>query len=227
MSVLDPEIQEDVSPDEPLPIETPESLKKRHLDFEREALPHMDALYNFALRLTTDADEADDLLQETYLKAYRFFDKFEQGTNCKAWLFRIMKNSFINMYRRSSKEPDKVDYNDVEEFYHSIRAESTDPNDLEQKIFSNILDDDVSNALESLPEEFRTVVILCDIEGFTYEEIADFVECPIGTVRSRLHRGRKMLRAKLLDYAMDRGYEDRDRSRKKTSVSDIDDVGAL
>lgn len=227
MSVLDPEIPEDVSPDEPLPIETPESLKKRHLDFEREALPHMDALYNFALRLTTDADEADDLLQETYLKAYRFFDKFEQGTNCKAWLFRIMKNSFINMYRRSSKEPDKVDYNDVEEFYHSIRAESTDPNDLEQKIFSNILDDDVSSALESLPEEFRTVVILCDIEGFTYEEIADFVECPIGTVRSRLHRGRKMLRAKLLDYAMDRGYEDRDRSRKKTSVSDIDDVGAL
>ncbi len=227
MTVLDPEIQEDVSPDEPLPIETPESLKKRHLDFEREALPHMDALYNFALRLTTDADEADDLLQETYLKAYRFFDKFEQGTNCKAWLFRIMKNSFINMYRRSSKEPDKVDYNDVEEFYHSIRAESTDPNDLEQKIFSNILDDDVSSALESLPEEFRTVVILCDIEGFTYEEIADFVECPIGTVRSRLHRGRKMLRAKLLDYAMDRGYEDRDRSRKKTSISDIDDVGAL
>lgn len=227
MTVLDPEIQEDVSPDEPLPIETPESLKKRHLDFEREALPHMDALYNFALRLTTDADEADDLLQETYLKAYRFFDKFEQGTNCKAWLFRIMKNSFINMYRRSSKEPDKVDYNDVEEFYHSIRAESTDPNDLEQKIFSNILDDDVSSALESLPEEFRTVVILCDIEGFTYEEIADFVECPIGTVRSRLHRGRKMLRAKLLDYAMDRGYEDRDRSRKKTSVSDIDDVEAL
>ncbi|HOJ04459.1 MAG TPA: sigma-70 family RNA polymerase sigma factor [Bacteroidota bacterium] len=227
MTVLDPEIQEDVSPDEPLPIETPESLKKRHLDFEREALPHMDALYNFALRLTTDADEADDLLQETYLKAYRFFDKFEQGTNCKAWLFRIMKNSFINMYRRSSKEPDKVDYNDVEEFYHSIRAESTDPNDLEQKIFSNILDDDVSSALESLPEEFRTVVILCDIEGFTYEEIADFVECPIGTVRSRLHRGRKMLRAKLLDYAMDRGYEDRDRSRKKTSISDLDDAEAL
>ncbi|MDX9758443.1 MAG: sigma-70 family RNA polymerase sigma factor [Bacteroidota bacterium] len=208
MSVLDPEIQEDISPAEELVEESAEALRQRHLDFEREALPHMDALYNFALRMTSDPDEADDLLQETYLKAYRFFDKFEQGTNCKAWLFRIMKNSFINIYRRSSKEPDKVDYNDVEEFYHSIRAESTDPNDLEEKIFSNILDDDVSTALESLPEEFRTVVILCDIEGFTYEEIAEFVECPIGTVRSRLHRGRKMLRGKLFDYAKQRGYAD-------------------
>ena len=117
-----------------------------------------------------------------------------------------MKNSFINIYRRVSKEPDKVDYDDVEEFYHSIRAESTDPNDLEERLFSNLLDDDVSHALEDLPEDFRTVVILCDIEGFTYEEIAEFVECPIGTVRSRLHRGRKMLRAKLFDYAKNRGY---------------------
>lgn len=217
MSVLDPEVQEDITASVSPPEESPEALRKRHLDFEREALPHMDALYNFALRMTSDPDEADDLLQETFLKAYRFFDKFEQGTNCKAWLFRIMKNSFINIYRRSSKEPAKVDYNDVEEFYHSIRAESTDPNDLEQKIFSNILDDDVSTALESLPEEFRTVVILCDIEGFTYEEIADFVECPIGTVRSRLHRGRKMLRASLLDYAKQRGYEDKHAEKKRAT----------
>ncbi len=187
-----------------------EGLKQNHKDFEREALPHMDALYNFALRMTGDPDDADDLLQETYLKAYRFFDKFERGTNCKAWLFRIMKNSFINIYRRVSKEPDKVDYDDVEEFYHSIRAESTDPNDLEERLFSNLLDDDVTRALEELPEDFRTVVILCDIEGFTYEEIADFVECPIGTVRSRLHRGRKMLRAKLFDYAKSRGFANDD-----------------
>jgi RNA polymerase sigma-70 factor (ECF subfamily) len=139
-----------------------------------------------------------------------------------------MKNSFINIYRRTSKEPDKVDYNDVEEFYHSIRAESTDPNDLEERIFSNILDDDVSSALETLPEEFRTVVILCDIEGFTYEEIADFVECPIGTVRSRLHRGRKMLRAKLYDYAMERGFEDKERKRKpgKTTADDAAEAEA-
>lgn len=217
MTVLNPEIQEEISSGDTASQESSEVLRKRHLDFEREALPHMDALYNFALRMTSDPDEADDLLQETYLKAYRFFDKFEQGTNCKAWLFRIMKNSFINIYRRTSKEPDKVDYNDVEEFYHSIRAESTDPNDLEERIFSNILDDDVSTALETLPEEFRTVVILCDIEGFTYEEIAEFVECPIGTVRSRLHRGRKMLRAKLYDYAMQRGFEDKERKRKRNT----------
>lgn len=184
-----------------------EELRRRHSEFESDTMPYMDALHHFALRMTSDPDEADDLLQETYLKAYRFFDSFERGTNAKAWLFRIMKNTFINMYRRTSKEPDKVDYNDVEEFYHSIRAESTDPNDLEQSIFSNVLDDSVSGALESLPEEFRTVVILCDIEGFTYEEIADFVACPIGTVRSRLHRGRKMLREKLLEYARERGYE--------------------
>ena len=183
-----------------------DELRIRHADFQKEALPHLDALYNFALRMTADPDDADDLVQETFLKAYRFFDKFEKGTNCKAWLFRIMKNSFINIYRKTSKEPDKVDYDDVEEFYHVIRAESTDSNDLQEKLFSNVLDDDVTRALESLPEEFRTVVILCDIEGFTYEEIADFVECPIGTVRSRLHRGRKMLRTKLLDYARKRGY---------------------
>ncbi|MBI5647267.1 MAG: sigma-70 family RNA polymerase sigma factor [Ignavibacteriae bacterium] len=211
MSLLNPELQEEILDENSVdaPIDA-EYLKKRHLEFEREALPHMDALYNFALRMTSDPDDADDLLQETYLKAYRFFDKFEKGTNCKAWLFRIMKNSFINIYRKVAKEPDKVDYDEVEEFYHSIRAESADANDLEEKLFSNLLDDDVSEALESLPEEFRTVVILCDIEGFTYEEIAEFVECPIGTVRSRLHRGRKMLRAKLLDYAKSRGFASAD-----------------
>ena len=186
--------------------ETPEELKQRHLNFEREALPHMDALYNFALRTTNNPDDADDLLQETYMKAYRFFDKFEPGTNCKAWLFRIMKNSFINMYRKSAKEPDKVDFNEVEEFYDSIRAPTSAPHDLQEELFANLLDDDISQALNSLPEEFRTVVILCDIEGFTYEEIAEFVECPIGTVRSRLHRGRKLLRAKLFEYAHERGY---------------------
>ena len=208
MAILSPEIQdEELFEAEGVEIEDAESLRRRHADFEREALPHMDALYNFALRMTGDPDEADDLLQETYLKAYRFFDKFEKGTNCKAWLFRIMKNSFINIYRKVTKEPDKVDYDDVEDFYHSIRAESADSNDLQEKLFSNLLDDDVSRALESLPEEFRTVVILCDIEEFTYEEIADFVECPIGTVRSRLHRGRKMLRTKLMSYAKNRGYD--------------------
>jgi RNA polymerase sigma-70 factor, ECF subfamily len=181
------------------------STKKKHSEFEAEALPHMDVLYNFALRTTGNADDARDLLQETYLKAYRFWDKYEKGTNIRAWLFRIMKNSYINRYRKETKEPDKVDYDDIENFYNTIRAESTDPNDLQQQLYGNLLGDEVTKALQSLPDDFRTVVILCDIEGLTYEEIAEFVECPIGTVRSRLHRGRKLLQAKLFEYAKQQG----------------------
>jgi RNA polymerase sigma-70 factor (ECF subfamily) len=181
------------------------ATRKKQAEFEAEALPHMDVLYNFALRTTGNEDDAQDLLQETYLKAYRFWDKYEKGTNIRAWLFRIMKNSYINRYRKETKEPDKVDYDEIENFYNTIRAESTDPNDLQQKLFGHLLGDEVTKALESLPDDFRTVVILCDIEGLTYEEIAEFVECPIGTVRSRLHRGRKLLQAKLYEYAKKQG----------------------
>jgi RNA polymerase sigma-70 factor (ECF subfamily) len=181
------------------------STKKKHTEFEAEALPHMDVLYNFALRTTGNEDDARDLLQETYLKAYRFWDKYEKGTNIRAWLFRIMKNSYINRYRKETKEPDKVDYDDIENFYNTIRAESTDPNDLQEQLYGNLLGDEVTKALQSLPDDFRTVVILCDIERLTYEEIAEFVECPIGTVRSRLHRGRKLLQAKLFEYAKQQG----------------------
>jgi RNA polymerase sigma-70 factor (ECF subfamily) len=181
------------------------STKKKHTEFEAEALPHMDVLYNFALRTTGNQDDAHDLLQETYLKAYRFWDKYEKGTNIRAWLFRIMKNSYINRYRKETKEPDKVDYEDIENFYNTIRAESTDPNDLQKQLYGNLLGDEVTKALQGLPDDFRTVVILCDIEGMTYEEIAEFVECPIGTVRSRLHRGRKLLQAELFEYAKKQG----------------------
>jgi RNA polymerase sigma-70 factor (ECF subfamily) len=194
------------------PEESGEQRARVHAEFQREVVPHYAALVNFALRLTSDPDDADDLVQETMLKAYRFFHTFERGTNSKAWLFRIMKNSFINNYRKASKEPDTVDYDDVEEFYHTIRAESTDSNDLEERLFNNVLDDDVTAALASLPEDFRTVVILCDIEGFTYDEIAKFVDTPVGTVRSRLHRGRSMLRKKLQSYARARGYASGDGS---------------
>lgn len=194
-------------------------IRDRHRDFEREAMPHINALYNFALRMTGDPDDANDLLQETYMKAYRFWDKFEPGTNCKAWLFRIMKNSYINIYRKESKEPDKVDYEDIQNFYNTIRSEYTDPNDMEARLYRNLLDDDLTRAVESLPEDFRTVVILCDIEGFTYEEIAEFVDCPIGTVRSRLHRGRKLLRNKLIEYARVRGYNVEEERHRKTASS--------
>ena len=179
--------------------------KQKQQEFQAEALPHMDILYNFALRTTGNESDAEDLLQETFLKAFRFWDKYEKGTNIRAWLFRIMKNSYINRYRKETREPDKVDYEDVENFYDTIRAGSTDTNDLQQKMFGNLLGDEVTAALQSLPEDFRTVVILCDIEGLTYEEIAEFLDCPIGTVRSRLHRGRKMLQSKLFEYAKNRG----------------------
>jgi RNA polymerase sigma-70 factor, ECF subfamily len=181
------------------------ALLKRQTEFEAEAFPHKDILYNFALRTTGDADDAKDLLQETFMKAFRFWDKYEKGTNIRAWLFRIMKNSYINRYRKESREPGMVDYDDVENFYDSIRADSTDSNDLQKRMYSNMLSDEVISALQSLPEDFRTVLILCDIEQLTYEEISDFLNCPIGTVRSRLHRGRKMLEVKLHDYAREIG----------------------
>jgi len=179
---------------------------EKQQEFEREALPHMSLLYNYALRMTNNAADGEDLLQETYLKAYRFWDKYEKGTNIRAWLFRIMKNSYINRYRKEAKEPAFVDYDEIQGFLPTGQEPSGEPEDLKEGFFGNLLDDDVSEAISSLPDDFRTVVILCDIEGLTYEEIADFVECPIGTVRSRLHRGRKLLRSKLFEYAKTRGY---------------------
>jgi RNA polymerase sigma-70 factor (ECF subfamily) len=181
-------------------------LKKKYEDFEREAVPHMDALYNFALKMTMDSDTADDLLQETYMRAFRFFDKFEIGTNCKAWLFRILKNTYINDYRKEAKSPDKVDYNDIQNFYENIKPSDVTTQHYEEDAFHSLLDDEISQALTDLPEDFRTVIILSDIEGFTYEEIAEFVDVPIGTVRSRLHRARKMLYSKLYKYADEKGF---------------------
>jgi RNA polymerase sigma-70 factor (ECF subfamily) len=183
----------------------PKALLKRQIEFKAEAFPHKDILFNFALRTTGDKDDAHDLLQETFMKAFRFWDKYEKGTNIRAWLFRIMKNSYINRYRKETREPGMVDYDDVENFYDLIRDDGTDSNDLQKRMFSNMLSDEVTEALQSLPEDFRTVVILCDIEGLMYDEISEFLNCPIGTVRSRLHRGRKMLEEKLYDYAKDRG----------------------
>lgn len=175
-------------------------------EFEREAVPHMSALYNFALRMTRDQDDAADLVQETFLKAFRFFSSFERGTNCKAWLFRILKNSYINRYRKTSKGPDVIEYDVVEEFFETVRSSEIETSVLEEQIFDNALDDEVTAAIQDLPDEFRTVILLCDIEELTYEEIAEFVDCPIGTVRSRLHRARKMLAVRLASYAAERGF---------------------
>lgn len=166
----------------------------------------MDALYNFGLRLTTDPNDAEDLVQDTIVKAYRFFSSYEKGTNAKAWLFRILKNSYINNYRKKSKKPQEVDYDEVATFYETIRAERTNSSDLEDTMYRELIDDDITRALDDIPEDFRTVVLLCDVEDFTYEEIANMLDVPIGTIRSRLHRGRNLLKAQLIEYAEKRGY---------------------
>lgn len=184
---------------------TKKELKKQE-DFNKEIIPHLDALYNFGLRLTSDPNDAEDLVQDTIVKAYRFFSSYEKGTNAKAWLFRILKNSYINNYRKKSKKPQQVDYDEVSTFYETIRAERTDTSDLEDKMFRELIDDELSNALDNIPEDFRTVVLLCDVEDFTYEEIANMLDVPIGTIRSRLHRGRNLLKAELMDYAAKRGF---------------------
>ncbi|HBQ60477.1 MAG TPA: RNA polymerase subunit sigma [Balneolaceae bacterium] len=180
--------------------------KQKQKDFDDEIIPHMDALYNFALRLTTDPNDAEDLVQDTIVKAYRFFSSYEKGTNAKAWMFRILKNSFINNYRKNSKKPSQVDYDEVSSYYESVRAERTETSDLENLMFREMMDDDLSEALTRLPEDFRTVVLLCDVDGYTYEEIANMLDVPIGTIRSRLHRGRNLLKTELLEYAKKRGY---------------------
>jgi RNA polymerase sigma factor (sigma-70 family) len=184
--------------------------EQKYRIFNAEFMPHIDSMYNFAFRLTMDEDDANDLVQDTYLKAFRFISSFEQGTNAKAWLFRILKNSFINDYRKKSKEPAKVDYQDVETTYNSEDAEVEHTTDLRVDTVQDMIGDEVATALNSLPVDFRTVIILCDIEGFTYEEMAKILDIPIGTVRSRLHRARNLLKDKLRGYAASMGYRESD-----------------
>lgn len=175
--------------------------------FHDEFMPHINSMYNFAYRLTFDEDDANDLVQDTYLKAFRFIHSFEKGTNAKAWLFRILKNSFINDYRKKSKEPAKVDYQDVETYYNSDDVDRQITPDLRVESLQDMIGDEISNALNSLDVDFRTVIILCDLEGFKYEEMAKILDIPIGTVRSRLHRARNLLKEKLTDYAKQMGYK--------------------
>ena len=175
--------------------------------FDNEFLPQIDSMYNFAYRLTFDEDDAKDLVQETYLKAFRFIDSFQRGTNAKAWLFRILKNSFINDFRKKSKEPSKVDYQEVETYYNSDDVDASITTDLRVEAVQDMIGDEISNALNSLAVDFRTVIILCDLEGFTYEEMAKILDIPIGTVRSRLHRARNLLKDKLKSYAESMGYQ--------------------
>ena len=177
--------------------------------FEEEFLPHIDALYTFAYHLTYNEDDANDLVQDTYMKAYRFIDKYQSGTNAKAWLFKILKNAFINQYRRKSKQPTQVDYEDIT----SYQEGEDDTNyagyaDLREEMFQSMMGDEVTNAINALPVKFRVAILLCDIEGFTYEEISKILDIPVNTVRTRLHRARKQLKDTLNEYARSLGYGD-------------------
>jgi len=171
-------------------------------------MEHTDALYRTALRMTKNTKDAEDLVQETLLKAFRFFDRFEPGTNIKAWLFKIMMNIFINDYRQKSKKPTSMSYEDVDDnyLYHQLRFQKTEGKNPEEFLFSRIFDDDVKKAIEELPDDFRIVVVLAFLEQFSYQEIAEIANLQLGTVKSRLHRGRKLLQKSLWEYAKRNGF---------------------
>ena len=177
-------------------------------DFGSQAMPYLDSLYNTAYRMTRSAEDAEDLVQETYFKAYKYYDKFEEGTNLKAWLFKILKNTFINNYRKKKLEPRSVDFAEIEDSFERIvrRDNAETAGDPEAEYFHGVLDDDVKKALDLLPYDYRMVVILADLEDFSYKEIAEILDCPVGTVMSRLYRGRKLLEKALLRYARQHGY---------------------
>jgi len=175
-------------------------------EFQTEAIPHQSALYSYALKIVRNPDDAQDLVQDTYYKAYKSYHQFKSGTNSKAWMFMILKNTFINNYRKLKREPSKVDYDDIENIYEEIKSDWTNDNNLDLDFYQNLLDDDLSDALAKLPMSMKEVFLLCDLEGYSYEEIAEIVNIPVGTVRSRLHRARKFLQEELFGYAKVNGY---------------------
>ena len=187
------------------PVNLSTADKKR---FQRDALPLLDSLYAGALRMTRNPADAEDLVQETMMRAYRSFDRFEEGTNLKAWLFRIMTNAYINTYRKKQREPLKVSHDEIEDFDLYRELKQHDPQwdaTPENIVLSNLVDSDIIEAIDDLPEQFRLAVVLSDVEGFSYAEMAEIMDVPLGTVMSRLHRGRKALQKRLWDIARDKG----------------------
>ncbi|HSV64539.1 MAG TPA: sigma-70 family RNA polymerase sigma factor [Mycobacteriales bacterium] len=186
---------------------TEESTEQRRARFERDALPFLDQLYAAAMRMTRNPADAEDLVQETFVKAFANFHQFAEGTNLKAWLYRILTNTFINTYRKRQRQPQQANTDTVED-WQLAQAESHTSSGLrsaEMEAMDRLPDSDVKEALQKLPEDFRLAVYLADVEGFSYKEIADIMETPIGTVMSRLHRGRRGLQRLLADYARERG----------------------
>jgi len=170
--------------------------------FEEIALVHMDSVHKYALCMAKNESDANDLVQETYFRAYRFFDKFREGTNCKAWLITILRNTFINTIRRERKHPQMIYLSEMNEKGRELLGDA----DPENAIFGVLFDDDVFDAMNLLPAKYRIAVLLADIEGLSYKEIADKVGCPVGTVMSRLCRGRRLLKKRLQDYAVRHGF---------------------
>ena len=171
-----------------MPIDAKARSKAKR--FEAAALSHMDSVYRSACRMVRNESDAQDLVQETYLRAYRFFGKFREGTNCKAWLFTILRNTFINTFNYNRRQPQMVSLSELGEHWVDLPADA-DPAD---EIFGDLFDDDIAAAMDALPDGYRNAVLLADIEELSYKEIADTIDCPIGTVMSRLHRGRRLLR---------------------------------
>ena len=183
------------------------TAEARKREFENAALPHADALFNFALKMTHNVKDAEDVVQDTYMRAFRFFHHFEPGTNCRAWLFRILKNVHINSYRKNQRIPDTVNWDQIEEFYDSVAPEDSIRRHKtpEEIFFESSVDRQVEQAIRDLPPEYRAVVVLNFAEDLSYREIAAVLDIPIGTVMSRLHRARKTLKVKLADYAREQG----------------------
>jgi len=180
----------------------------RQNEYTKLIEPHLSSLYSTALRMTHNQKDAEDLVQDTLYKAFRALDQFQKNTNFRAWIFRILVNTFITAYRKAIKQPQKVSYDDLEEFFLYKRLDETASlqESSKEDFIENLFDDEVKDALESLPYQFRLVVLLCDVEGFSYNEIANIIDAPLGTVMSRLYRGRKLLQRHLWKYAKQRGY---------------------
>jgi RNA polymerase sigma-70 factor (ECF subfamily) len=183
-------------------VVVPSADEKRRA-FEREALPHLDSLYRVALRLARDPTRAEDLVQETVLKAYRSWHQYREGTNARAWLLTILRHTFINQYRRDRHRGPQVDIAEIEPYTIFREVQETDP---EGRFFDQIVDEEILAAIDALPDEFREAVVLSDLEGLTYAEVAEATGVPVGTVKSRLYRGRQALQKQLYDYAVENGY---------------------